>query len=198
MSRPTSPQYFTVAHRIAAVARLLGRRKDAVAAAVLTALTDLDADDPRRVESELWPQFDEQLAGAWARGWQPGELADYVGRLGVAAGRLVTDAIAAEQVRYAAATVDPRWRAQLDQLGGARRVEAGRSRLDELACALATTRSSTLVTALTALGVVMHLPALQRLLPVPGQARRCQRCRQSAGRDRPEGARPGARPAGQG
>lgn len=51
---------------------------------------------------------------AWQRGWQPTELVRVVRREHTARhGRLVADAVAGQMRGYSAATVDPRWQAQL-------------------------------------------------------------------------------------
>jgi Protein of unknown function (DUF2786) len=169
VSRTTSPQPFTVADQVAAVASLVGRRRDAVAAAGLRRLAELDAAEPGRVERELWQQLDHQLGLAWSRGWQPAELADYVRRVEGPAGPLLRGAIASEHKRYAPATIDPRWQAQLDQLDADSPTKHPRSRLDQVAARHGTTRNAALVTAVAVLGTVMTLPALQRLLPMPGR-----------------------------
>jgi Protein of unknown function (DUF2786) len=118
------------------------------------------------------------VATAWQCGWQPAELARHVGReLSPDHAAMVADMITAEMLGYAAATVDARWAAQAAAL------EAGTpgtgawwgSDADYLRAWYALGRDAefivTVATAVETLHAFRHLPAVERLLPLPGTAR---------------------------
>src|SRR3954452_25125297 len=72
--------------------------------------------------SEVAPAAEDLLVDVldivWGGGWQPAELHREVRRSGGAAqARLLVHAIAADHREHAPASVDPRWDAQLDELG---------------------------------------------------------------------------------
>lgn len=72
-------------------------------------------------ESRALVQLSRELLGtAWRHGWQPADLHRYLGRT-QPSGVLTTlpDAMADEVRRYPADAVDPRWTAQLEELGAA-------------------------------------------------------------------------------
>ena len=118
------------------------------------------------------------VATAWQRGWQPAELARHFGReLSADHAAMVGDMITAEMRGYAAATVDPRWAAQaaaLEAAGPARGAWWG-SDAEYLRAWYALGRDAefivTVATAVETLHAFHHLPALERLLPLPGTAR---------------------------
>jgi len=96
---------------------------------VASAPSPADADLARRAFGELCVldravvrrecerQLLVMIGAAWTGGWQPVELARQVRRTTDAgATRLVTVAIAGDHARRGAATLDPRWIAQLDRL----------------------------------------------------------------------------------
>ncbi len=118
------------------------------------------------------------VATAWQRGWQPAELARHFGReLSANHAAMVADMITAEMLGYADATVDARWAAQAAALEAA---APGRgawwgSDADYLRARYALGRDAefivTVATAVETLHAFRHLPALERLLPLPGTAR---------------------------
>src|ERR1700678_4092555 len=118
------------------------------------------------------------VASAWQRGWQPAELARHVGReLSPDHAAMVADMITAEMLGYAAATVDARWAAQTAALEA---VAPGTgawwgSDADYLRAWYALGRDAefivTVATAVETLHAFRHLPAMERLLPLPGTAR---------------------------
>jgi Protein of unknown function (DUF2786) len=118
------------------------------------------------------------VAAAWQRGWQPAELARHFGReLSANHAAMVADMITAEMLGYAAATVDARWAAQAAALETA---APGRgawwgSDGEYLRAWYALGRDAefivTVATAVEALHGFQHLPALEKLLPLPGTAR---------------------------
>jgi hypothetical protein len=118
------------------------------------------------------------LTSAWKRGWQPAELARHFGReLSAAHAAVVSDMITAEMLGYAAATVDPRWAAQAAVLEAAAPAKGAwwGSDAEYLSARYALGRDAefifTVATAIEALHLFHHLPALERLLPLPGTAR---------------------------
>ena len=118
------------------------------------------------------------VATAWQRGWQPAELARHFGReLSANHAAMIADMITAEMLGYAAATVDARWAAQAAALETA---APGRgawwgSDADYLRARYALGRDAefivTVATAVETLHAFQHLPALEKLLPLPGTAR---------------------------
>jgi hypothetical protein len=118
------------------------------------------------------------VATAWKRGWQPAELVRHVGReLSPSHAAMVADMITAEMLGYPAATVDHRWAAQAAALETA---APGKGAWwgndgDYLRAWYALGRDAefivTVATAVETLHAFHHLPALERLLPLPGTAR---------------------------
>ena len=112
------------------------------------------------------------VTNAWHSGWQPSELARQVGRvMGAPHASMAADMIAAEMKVYAAATVDPRWAAQVTMVApegtwwgtDAEYLEAWRGRAGESDPAVV------IGTAVGILDLLLNLPVLQSLLPKPGQ-----------------------------
>ena len=118
------------------------------------------------------------VASAWQRGWQPAELARHFGReLSPDHAAMVADMITADMLGYAAATVDHRWAAQAAALEAAA-PGAGAwwgSDADYLRAWYALGRDAefivTVATAVETLHAFRHLPAMERLLPLPGTVR---------------------------
>jgi uncharacterized protein DUF2786 len=128
------------------------------------------------------------VASAWKRGWQPAELARHVGReLSAAHAAVVSDMITAELLGYAAATVDARWAAQAAVIEAAAPGKGAwwGSDAEYLSARYALGRDAefivTVGTAIEALHLFQHLPALERLLPLPGTARPTAAARAGAG-----------------
>jgi hypothetical protein len=118
------------------------------------------------------------VATAWQRGWQPAELARHVGReLTPDHGTMVADMITADMLGYPAATVDARWAAQAAALEAAAPATGAwwGSDADYLGARYALGRDAefigTVATAVETLHAFQHLPAVERLLPLPGTAR---------------------------
>jgi hypothetical protein len=118
------------------------------------------------------------VTSAWNRGWQPVELARQFGReLSAAHAAVVSDMITAELLGYPAATVDARWAAQAAVIEAA---APGKgtwwgSDAEYLSARYALGRDAefifTVATVVETLHLFHHLPALERLLPLPGTAR---------------------------
>jgi hypothetical protein len=113
-----------------------------------------------------------EIGQAWQRGWQPADLARVVGRqLGAQSVRLVRDAIAAELQSYPAATLDPRWQAQLAELE-ARVWWPAEQNLLRAWCALpGNDWVEVIPRALEVFCLVHGLAELEQLGPLPGTAR---------------------------
>lgn len=138
---------------------------------------------PRIVGRAIWTVAEQVVVTGWRRGWQPAELVRQVDRsFGARHARLATDLVAGEMRRYAAATVDERWAAQLAALGAQawwgrddEHLERWRERegLDwaaAVSCALETVYT------------IARLPELSLLLPLPGTATRSAQAARAAGR----------------
>ncbi|GAA2157675.1 uncharacterized protein DUF2786 [Humibacillus xanthopallidus] len=105
---------------------------------------------------------------AWERGWQPSDVHRLAGRrLGVAEQAFAVDVMSHELSRYAPATVDRRWWAQLRELGGTVWWE-GSSTLLDAHRDKGTDWFTLMSRALTVLHLVARLPVLELLTPVPG------------------------------
>jgi Protein of unknown function (DUF2786) len=123
------------------------------------------------------------LAHAWRAGWQPAELARHFGReLSAAHAAMIADMITDETRAYPAASVDPSW---ADQVRGLRVTSYGPATYqganwwggdgDYLTAWKTRSTDPTFWAAVAAavenVHLFSHLPALERLLPLPGTAR---------------------------
>ncbi len=118
------------------------------------------------------------VTSAWQRGWQPAELVRHFGReLSAPHAAMVSDMITDEMRRYAAASVDGRWAAQLAAIEAA---APGKgtwwgSDAEYLRAVYALGRDAefivTVSTAIETLHGFHHLPVLEKLVPLPGTAR---------------------------
>ncbi len=148
----------------------------------------------RTVSRSLVELLRLSVTAAWRHGWQPAELARHVGRqLSGMHASITADMIAAEMHGYAAATVDPRWAAQVAALSatslGATASEAAAFGIGEAGNGIWWGTDAEYLGAWRALGLayaglrgviadgietlhaLQHLAALERLLPLPGTAR---------------------------
>jgi hypothetical protein len=125
-----------------------------------------------------WAAASEALLGVaerivrscWQGGWQPADLVRVVGReLAARHVRLAVDAIAAEARRYAAATVDPRWSAQVHELGAAVWWEDARGYLDAIGDGAGLDRLGAVRCMLELLRLLGRLPEIPPVGPAPGQ-----------------------------
>jgi hypothetical protein len=121
----------------------------------------------------LW--FEQALAGRlrstvselWSLGWQPGDLARSMRRrLGDAHVLFVRDAIADELSGYARVTIDPRWQAQLRELGATVWWPPERTYLTRPGSEWA----QTVANAFETLAQLRQLPPVEVLGPLPGHA----------------------------
>lgn len=149
-------------------------------------------DDGRR---SVVPTLVENVAAAttqaWERGWQPADVHRMAMRtLAPAEQALVVDAMSDELARYASSTVDHRWFAQVDELGGGVWWPRSLTWLDarrERGVDWLTLLSQTL----TALHLLWTLPHIEKLSPLPGTATPAE-SGSSEGGASPAGAPPGA------
>jgi hypothetical protein len=151
--------------------------------------SDLGSGWPEVVSRTLVEFLRVSVAAAWRIGWQPAELARHVGRETSAVhASMAADMIAGEMRGYPGATVDLRWAAQVTGLSAvsvwARPAGATAGAIgddgwwgsDEQY--LGTWRAALgefdptvgVATALETLHVLLHLRALEKLLPLPGAA----------------------------
>jgi hypothetical protein len=149
----------------------LHHRDDAAAARLASRLAS--AEPGWRAAAER--KFDDGLKAAvtelWGRGWQPVDVLRLVTRrLRTPHQQLARAAVAGQMTRYAAATVDARWSAQLDEAG----ITVWWP--PELTAVRACARSHPggwadfVVRALELLHELTCLPPLQTLIPIPGTA----------------------------
>ncbi|MEV5710937.1 DUF2786 domain-containing protein [Actinoallomurus sp. NPDC052274] len=133
------------------------------------------------------------VTAAWRLGWQPADLVRHATRShGRRAGRMMTDAIAAEMRAYAAATVDERWSGQLTTLGAATWWRNDDTYLAEWAARNGTDHATAVQCALRLTALLRALPRLEMLCPPPGDDRPLSGC--AAGS--PGNARPASGGAG--
>lgn len=123
----------------------------------------------RIVGRAVWASLEEAVTTSWQRGWQPAEVVRQVQRTcGERHGRLAADAIGGQMRRYAAATVDQRWAAQLAGLGAAPWWDRDDEYLDRWGQREALDRSAVIGCALEVLFALARLPHMSPLLPLPG------------------------------
>lgn len=126
----------------------------------------------RVAERLLTDYLQSAVCTAWRGGWQPADILRVASRrLGGRHVHLTRDAIAAELHGYAAATIDPRWTAQLTEhdvrvwWSTDQTYLHARCRDDALAW-------PTIVSvAIEVLSLLSALPELEKLGPIPGSAR---------------------------
>ncbi|HEV7897819.1 MAG TPA: DUF2786 domain-containing protein [Planosporangium sp.] len=127
----------------------------------------------RAVDAALALVLQRTLTAAWRRGWQPSDVVRVAQRSrGPRHARVVVDVIAAEMRGYAAATVDERWEAQLRDLGATVWWERDDQYLSALGEREGLARPELIRCVLEVLYVFNTCPEIQKLCPLPGQARR--------------------------
>jgi len=150
----------------------------------------------RAVNLALAEWFDRLVESVWRRGWQPVDVHRIVHRrAGQRQARLVVDAMAGQMRRYAPATVDDRWTAQLGTLGATVWWDRDENWLDAWGGREALDRAATLADAVELLDLLYRLPTIESLCPPPGAARPGGG---RSGADRPAGKRGGGGPGGGG
>ena len=127
----------------------------------------------RAVDVALTAELQRDLAGVWRRGWQPADVVRFAQRrYGARHARVVIDVIAAEMRGHAAATVDERWEAQVGSLGAAVWWERDDQYLAALGEREGLARPALIRCVLEVLYVFNTCPEIQKLGPLPGEARR--------------------------
>lgn len=108
---------------------------------------------------------------AWQRGWQPAELVRVARREHAARhGRLMADAIAAQMRQYAAATVDERWRSQLEDVDARVWWEHDDHYVTDWGERQGVDRAGVITTVIEVVGLLTMLPPLEPVGPMPGAA----------------------------
>jgi hypothetical protein len=130
--------------------------------------------DDRVIVREVGGQLRRALPVLWDAGWQPGELVGQARRSSARSGRLVAAAVLADHAHRDAATLHPRWAAQVDELTAADRPAHAAASADHWLDAFARRESlrgaaliGALVDALTACLGVGPLPVI---VPPPGRS----------------------------
>ncbi|MGB8997292.1 MAG: DUF2786 domain-containing protein [Pseudonocardiaceae bacterium] len=143
------------------------------AARIGTMVADRFAEQPALVAAAVHCAVVPLITAAWQRGWTPEDLHQTARRRLNAEGvGYLVDAIAEESQRYATATVAPRWREDLGQMGavlwwepeqtGGHLLQWTRRHARSLADALSTV--------IEVLATLLALPVLPRIIPPPGSA----------------------------
>ncbi|HJT02295.1 MAG TPA: DUF2786 domain-containing protein [Pseudonocardiaceae bacterium] len=136
-------------------------------------VADRCADQPELVAAAAWCAVLPLVTGAWERGWSPDDLHHIARRRLDATGvGYLVDAIAEESQRYAEATMAPRWREDLRQIGAVVWWKPGQpgGHLLQWARRQATDVAATLTTVIEVLAMLLALPVLPRIVPPPGSA----------------------------
>ena len=115
-----------------------------------------------------------RLAQCWQAGWQPVDVWQASRKLrSDATAEFVVGAIAAESQRYATASLHPRWRAQLAEIGATRWWAPASSYCDAWAARAGVDFVGLVATALGALWTLRLLPPEPVLIPPPGNYGSC-------------------------
>ena len=113
----------------------------------------------------------EAIGAAWQAGWSPSDLHQVARRrLAPPAVHYLAAAIIAESHQYPAATVHPRWRADLAAISAGVDLGAG-PQLSRWAAANALDQLAALTVVLEVLALLVRLPRLEALVALPGQCR---------------------------
>jgi hypothetical protein len=123
-------------------------------------------------DAALRAALHRETVAAWQRGWQPADLARAARRAHSAGHvRIVVDAIAAAMREYAAATVDERWAAQVQELAAVAWWERDDRYLTALGEREGLDRPQVVRRVLEVLHTLTTCPPIQLLCPPPGKAR---------------------------
>jgi Protein of unknown function (DUF2786) len=126
----------------------------------------------RTTERLLTDYLQSVVSGGWHRGWQPADLVRVVSRrLGKQHVSLTRDAIAAQLQRHPVATIDPRWTTQLADLEARVWWRPDQNHLRAWTETQNAGWPVTVSCALEVLDVITSLPELEKLTPLPGNAR---------------------------
>jgi hypothetical protein len=171
--RPSPPSMAEqVADLVGQAVHFLYRGDDAVLShAVLRLAADNGPAWRGAVERTLEDSLRVTITALWGYGWQPVDVLRVVARrLKTPHQQLMRAAIAAEASGYAAATVDPRWSAQLAEAGISVWWPAELTAVQACARSHAVGWPDFVVAALGLLRELIRLPQLETLIPIPGTA----------------------------
>jgi hypothetical protein len=136
-------------------------------------LADRCGDEPAIVASAARCAVLPLVTASWERGWTPEDLHQLARRRLDAAGvSYLVDAIAEESQHYAEATVAPRWREDLRQIGAVVWWEADQAGSHLLLWGRRhhTGLVDALTTVIEVLAMLLALPVLPKIVPPPGSA----------------------------
>jgi hypothetical protein len=135
-------------------------------------LKALTKNPPHVVEAAVDLALQRAVVNTWPHGWLPYDLFQTVRReLGDLAATLMIDTIAGEAQLYAPATIHPRWRGQLDEIGALIWWDRGQPHLGQWASQRRQSRDEALNLAVLLLRELMFLTKLPVILPLPGTAK---------------------------
>jgi hypothetical protein len=127
----------------------------------------------RTVDATLFWALQHELSSVWNRGWQPADVLRAAQRdYGTRHRRIATDVIAAEIRKYAPATVDEQWEAQLLEVDATVWWTRDDCYLTELAAREELDRLQVVRCLMEVMHVFGSCPPIQVLCPPPGRARR--------------------------
>lgn len=131
---------------------------------------------PAEVDPVLGQALFDAAARLFRDGWQPAELHRAVARRGhPAQAHLITDSVAAHLRGFKPRAVDPRWRAQADELDARAWWGADDDYLRQVTARRRTDRIALIDAFLGALRVLATLPPIDVLIPPPGRVARVAR-----------------------
>jgi hypothetical protein len=146
------------------------REDGKVADRIATELADPGV-SPRVVDGALTSCLQKGVRAMWDNGWQPRDAVELARRrLDLLHRDYLGDAIVDEARRYAASTLDQRWRAQLDELGTTVWWRSDAPHLDQWRARKGLDRAAALRIAIAVLGFSLGLPRTRKILPLPGDA----------------------------
>ncbi len=155
-----------------AIRALDSKRQDEFGSAVAQLVELTGAHSGRRaLVGTLTPMLEEAVTQAWLGGWQPADLHRLAGReLATGDQAVLGDAVARELSRYATSTLDPRWPAQVREMGARVWWPADQAYLESRQQAAGDRWEPVVTQALKVLHLLRTLPRLERLGPLPGTA----------------------------
>ncbi len=167
---PPSAQH--MADEILHYARLEAGGRNAAALGAASLIFEGSPEHERAVEAGVAIALASALEQVWHSGWMPDDVWQIAKRrASAAAAGLLADAIAADTERHAAATVHQRWATQVAQLSSGIWWNTSRPHLRQWATREGLGMTEALLGAITAVALLITLPALPRIVPPPGTAR---------------------------
>lgn len=143
-----------------------------VAEPVVTQLMTIDAAHPKLLDQRLRGALTDAVRSAFEAGWLPLDVVEQARRrLDERAQPFLLDAIIVEHSRHAAATIDPRWQAQIDDLPLSKPLHPDLPLLTQWADRYGVGRDDALRGIASITGLCTELPNLPRLLPLPGSGK---------------------------